>query len=179
LEAVAGEAAIELVNERLGALDRLAHDLAVKPEQVAERFASLKQRLTEAETGLKQAKAKLAQAQAGAGSGNAVKKVGEIEVVAKVLDADNPNDLRAQAVAIHKGLSNGLVVAGGVFGEKVTVLAIASEAAIAAGHKAGDIIRQLTAELGGKGGGKPDFAMGGGAEPEKLASVLESWEASL
>ena len=52
---------------------------------------------------------------------------------------------------------------------------MASETAIAKGFKAGDIIRSLTTELGGKGGGKPDFAMGGGTEPDKLGEVLNRW----
>jgi alanyl-tRNA synthetase len=178
LEAVAGEAAVALVEDRFGTLDHLARELAVKPEQVAERFSALQQRLAETESALRQAKARLAEAQAG-DLGSEAKKVGVIDVVAKVLAADNPNDLRAQAVAIQKSIPDSLVVAGAVFGEKVTVLALASEAAIAAGFKAGEVIRQLTSELGGKGGGKPDFAMGGGSAPEKLGGVLDSWLASL
>jgi alanyl-tRNA synthetase len=178
LEAVAGEAAVALVEDRFGTLDHLARELAVKPEQVAERFSALQQRLAETESALRQAKARLAEAQAG-DLGSEAKKVGVIDVVAKVLAADNPNDLRAQAVAIQKSIPDSLVVAGAVFGGKVTVLALASEAAIAAGFKAGEVIRQLTSELGGKGGGKPDFAMGGGSAPEKLGGVLDSWLASL
>jgi alanyl-tRNA synthetase len=58
-------------------------------------------------------------------------------------------------------------------------VAIASDEAINKGYKAGDIIRQLTTELGGKGGGKPDFAMGGGTAPDKLAGVLSDWANSL
>lgn len=178
IEAVAGEAAVGLVSERFTALDSLAKELGTKPDLVTERFATMQARLSEAEAALKQTKAKLAQAAAG-DIGSEVKTVGDIEVVAKVLEADNPNDLRAQAVAIHKELKNGLGVFGGTFGPKLTVMALASEGAIKAGHKAGDIIRSLTAELGGKGGGKPDFAMGGGTEPDKLADVLQSWKDSL
>tara|TARA_B110000037_G_scaffold146860_1_gene165870 strand:+ start:85153 stop:87819 length:2667 start_codon:yes stop_codon:yes gene_type:complete len=178
IEAVAGEAAVGLVADRFTALDTLAKELGTKPELVTERFATMQARLTEAETALKQAKAQLAQA-AASDIGSEVKTVGEIEVVAKVLEADNPNDLRAQAVAIHKELKNGLAVFGGTFGTKVTVMALASDEAIKAGHKAGDIIHSLTAELGGKGGGKPDFAMGGGTEPDKLATALATWKDSL
>ena len=178
IEAVAGEAAVALVADRFDTLDRLARELGTKPENVAERFATMQARLAESENALKQAKAKLAQAAAG-DIGAEVKTVGEIEVVAKVLEADTPDDLRAQALAIHKELKNGLAVFGAVFGPKVTVMALASDAAIKAGHKAGDIIRTLTAELGGKGGGKPDFAMGGGSEPGKLEAVLKNWQGSL
>ena len=46
-------------------------------------------------------------------------------------------------------------------------------AAIKAGHQAGKIIQGLSAAIGGKGGGKPDFAMGGGKDIAKLAEVLK------
>ena len=62
---------------------------------------------------------------------------------------------------------------GAAFGtEKVSLVAFASPAAIKEGHQAGKIISALTARLGGKGGGKPDFAMGGGKDASKLAEVL-------
>ncbi|HCR31176.1 MAG TPA: hypothetical protein DIV79_14285, partial [Opitutae bacterium] len=48
--------------------------------------------------------------------------------------------------------------------------------AISEGHKAGDIIRSLTAKLDGKGGGKPDFAMGGGTNTSDLAEVIKTFE---
>jgi alanyl-tRNA synthetase len=53
------------------------------------------------------------------------------------------------------------------------VVAFCSPAAIKAGFQAGKIVSELSAKLGGKGGGKPDFAMGGGKEPAKLAEVLK------
>jgi len=55
----------------------------------------------------------------------------------------------------------------------VSVAAYCSPAAIKAGHQAGKIVQELSAKLGGKGGGKPDFAMGGGKDVAKLAEVLK------
>ena len=52
-------------------------------------------------------------------------------------------------------------------------MAFCSLAAIKAGHQAGKIVNELSQKLGGKGGGKPDFAMGGGKEPAKLAEVIQ------
>jgi alanyl-tRNA synthetase len=85
----------------------------------------------------------------------------------------NPNDLRALAVQISKSIGDGVVVLGGVFGDKVTVLALASPKAVEAGHKAGDIVKDLTSKLGGSGGGKPDFAMGGAKDTEGLEAALQ------
>ena len=60
-----------------------------------------------------------------------------------------------------------------MFGDKVTVLALASPKAVEAGHKAGDIVKDLTSKLGGSGGGKPDFAMGGAKDTEGLEAALQ------
>ena len=59
-----------------------------------------------------------------------------------------------------------------VNGEKVTLLVVCGENAIARGVKAGDIIRNIAPIVGGKGGGKPDSAMGGGTNALKLDDAL-------
>ena len=65
-----------------------------------------------------------------------------------------------------------MVVLGAAFGPKASVVAFCSSAAIAAGIKAGQLVAERASALGGKGGGKPDFAMGGGRDVDKLDSVL-------
>jgi alanyl-tRNA synthetase len=61
---------------------------------------------------------------------------------------------------------------GAILGDKASLVAYCSPRAIAAGHQAGKIIAMLSARIGGKGGGKPDFAMGGGKDAAKLAETL-------
>ena len=89
--------------------------------------------------------------------------------------ADNPNALRELGAQVIGNVGAGVVVLGANMGGKVSVVAFASKEAIASGHKAGDIVRNLTAQLDGKGGGRPDFAMGGGTNAEKLQSVVDSF----
>ena len=55
---------------------------------------------------------------------------------------------------------------------KVTLLAVCGKDAVARGIKAGDIIKAIAPICGGKGGGKPDSAMGGGTEPSKVDDAL-------
>jgi len=174
IEAVAGEAALRLVRQRFETVDTLAGLFSEKPEQLVGRIEELRAQQRALETELKQARHQLAAAQASDLTAN-ITHVGELQVLAVVLEANDPGELRNQAVEIHRQLTHGLLVAGGVFGQKVTVMAFASDAAIAAGFKAGDIIRELTAQLGGKGGGKPDFAMGGGSDVTNLAATLDAW----
>ncbi|MBC8041007.1 MAG: alanine--tRNA ligase, partial [Opitutaceae bacterium] len=93
--------------------------------------------------------------------------------VSAVVTVETPEALREIGSQVLAKLGEGVVVIGAAFGpEKVSLVAFASPAAIKAGHQAGKIISGLTAQLGGKGGGKPDFAMGGGKDAAKLAEVL-------
>ena len=71
-------------------------------------------------------------------------------------------------------LGEGVVQLGAAIGDKASVAAFCSPAAIKAGKQAGQIVRELCTKLGGKGGGKPDFAMGGGKDTAKLAEVLSA-----
>ena len=56
--------------------------------------------------------------------------------------------------------------------EKITFLAVCGKEAVAKGVKAGDIIKTIAPICGGKGGGKPDSAMGGGSDLLKLDDAL-------
>ncbi len=178
IEAVCGEAAVDLVEKRFEILGNLSHAFSSKPEELTQRVTDIQAKLAEAEKLIKQARAKEQSNQAAALK-DEICSIDGLSVLAKQLQADNPNDLRGLAAKTFKELENGLLVAGGIFGKKVTLIAIASDAANSKGYRAGDIVRNLTAELGGKGGGKPDFAMGGGTEPDKLQSVLAKWLESL
>ena len=65
-----------------------------------------------------------------------------------------------------------VAVVAAVNGEKITFQCVCGKDAVAKGVKAGDIIRNITAIAGGKGGGKPDSAMGGGNDVSKLDEAL-------
>ena len=58
--------------------------------------------------------------------------------------------------------------------DKVTLMAACGKTAVEKGVKAGDLVRDIAKLCGGSGGGKPDFAMGGGKDPEKLHQALEA-----
>ena len=95
-------------------------------------------------------------------------------VAAVVPAAGSPNDLREIASQLVKKLGeNGVVVLGAAFGaDKVSVVAACAPGAVKAGTAAGRLVSELCGRLGGKGGGKPDFAMGGGKDAAKLAEVF-------
>ncbi len=100
------------------------------------------------------------------------KKVGELRVVTASRENTEANDLRRLGDFLRDKDPSTVAVLGTVNGEKVTLLAVCGKNAVAAGIKAGDIIRTIAPIVGGKGGGKPDSAMGGGTDVLKLDDAL-------
>ncbi|WP_221028802.1 alanine--tRNA ligase [Actomonas aquatica] len=172
IEAVAGSAAYDFVADHEAALQTVSSKLSAGPADVAAKLDTLLAQKAEVEKKLKAFEQKAAAGQADELVANAVEKDG-IKWVSAVVSTENPNTLRALGSQIISKLGEGVVVLGAAFGEKSSLVAFCSPAAIAAGVKAGQLIGERAAALGGKGGGKPDFAMGGGREPEKLAEVLK------
>ena len=86
-------------------------------------------------------------------------------------DAD-ANALRKLGDLLRDKDGAAVAVLAAVSGEKVTLLASCGRDAVGRGVKAGDIIKAVAPIVGGKGGGKPDSAMGGGTEPDKLQEAL-------
>ena len=102
------------------------------------------------------------------------RQVGELKVLtATIADAD-ANKLRQMGDMLRDKAPNVVGVLATVNGEKITFLAVCGKEAVAKGIKAGEIIKNVTAICGGKGGGKPDSAMGGGTDILKLDDALAS-----
>ena len=98
--------------------------------------------------------------------------VGELRVVTATVSAENTEELRRKGDFLRDKAPNIVGVLAAVNDGKITFLAVCGPEAVKAGVKAGDIIRQVTAITGGKGGGKPDSAMGGGRDVLMLDNAL-------
>lgn len=109
---------------------------------------------------------------AGDAAGTVLRRAAAIVTV-----AETPNELREIASQLVKALgANGVAILGAAFAaDRVSVVAACAPGAVKAGTAAGKIVSALCAKLGGKGGGKPDFAMGGG----KNAAALDAAFATL
>ncbi len=172
VEVVAGQAAYDLVQDEEDALKTVSARLSAGPQDVAQKLDALLTHKADIEKKLKAFEQKAAAGLADALAAKATEKDG-LKFVSAVVTAEAPDALRGLGTQIVHQLGEGVVVLGAAFGEKATVVAFCSPAAIKAGHQAGKIVSELSQKLGGKGGGKPDFAMGGGKEPAKLAEVLQ------
>jgi alanyl-tRNA synthetase len=88
---------------------------------------------------------------------------------------ENPNDLRELGAKVAAKVGpTAVVVLAAVLGDKVSLVANCGPDAVKAGKAAGKIVTDACGKLGGKGGGKPDSAMGGGTDVAKLGEALAS-----
>jgi len=175
IEAVAGQAAYDFVATEEAALRALCARLGTSPSDALARLDALLDAQKELERKLKRFSQKAAAGLADELVAKAQPLGEALKQVTAVVEVDSPEALRALGSQVLQKLGEGVVQLGAAFGEKATVVAFCSPAAIAAGHQAGKRVAALSAQIGGKGGGKPDFAMGGGAVSDRW----HSWRASL
>ena len=104
----------------------------------------------------------------------AAKDVSGLKVLTAVRNGMDANALRQMGDFLRDKEPNVVGVLAYVNGEKITFLAVCGKEAVAKGVKAGDLVKNVCAVCGGKGGGKPDSAMGGGSDLLKLDDALAS-----
>ncbi|HUR58405.1 MAG TPA: alanine--tRNA ligase, partial [Opitutaceae bacterium] len=171
LEAVAGQAAFEFIAQREAALAVVNAKLNAGPLDVAQKLDAVLAHQKELEKKLKAYEQKASAGLADELAAKANARDG-LKFVQAVVAVDAPETLRSLGSQVLAKLGEGVVTLGAAIGDKATVVAFCSPAAIKAGHQAGKLVNELSQKLGGKGGGKPDFAMGGGKDVAKLGEVL-------
>ena len=173
IEAVAGQAAIDFITARDAALAAVNAQLGTGTAEVIKKLEALLAHQKELE---KQLKAFQQKALAGLATELAAKAAVRdgFKFVSAVVAVEDQEALRSLGSQILGLLGEGVVQLGATYGDKASLVAFCSPAAIKAGHAAGKIVQTITAQIGGKGGGKPDYAMGGGKDVAKLAEVLRA-----
>ena len=176
IEALTGMGALRYIQAGERTLATLANNLKAKRNEILPRITSQSEKQRELEKQLEQLSQKLASLQAVSLLDQAI-SIGEYQLlIAKVAGIDGKS-IRGLTDTLKSRLTNGIIVLVG----ETDDLAIAASVAKGAQDrvKAGDIIRHLASELGGKGGGKPDYAQGGALKSDKLATVLEALQTKL
>ena len=102
------------------------------------------------------------------------KDVGGLKVLTAQRGGLDAAALRQMGDFLRDKEPNVVAVLASVNGEKISFLAVCGKEAVAKGVKAGDLVKNVCAICGGKGGGKPDSAMGGGTEILKVDDALAS-----
>ncbi|HEY3325478.1 MAG TPA: alanine--tRNA ligase [Planctomycetota bacterium] len=173
IEALTGLNAVADARKSEELLAKLASMLKTHKGGVVERVESLQEEAANLGRELEAQKKKAASAAAGELL-SGVKEVSGIKLLAtQVPDAD-ASALRTMLDGIRKQFKEGAVVLGGSKDGKVALLVSFTPDVVKRGGHAGNLLKELAPKVGGKGGGKPEMAQGGGTQAEKLPEALGS-----
>jgi len=171
IEALTGDAALQYDQKLERELKSAASLLKTTPDQMRERVERLLKEHKESERSLESLKSKLLSTKS-LDLLSGVKEIAGIKVIAREIKAESPREMRESADRIKDRLGSGIILLGATGANKVMLTCIVTKDLIDR-FKAGDIIRHLSTIVGGKGGGRPDMAQGGGTKPEALDKAIE------
>ncbi|HMH28223.1 MAG TPA: alanine--tRNA ligase [Steroidobacteraceae bacterium] len=174
VEALTGRGAYEWVVHTDQVLRDIAAMLRGSREDVDEKVRELVERSRKLEKEIQQLKSKLASGQGGDLSAGA-KDVGGIKVLAAQIEGADVRSLREALDRLKDKLGSSVIVLGSVQEGKVLLVAGVSDDLVAR-LKAGEIAGLVAAKVGGRGGGRADFAQAGGTQPENLSAALAGVE---
>ena len=160
IEAATGMGVLELLREAEGQLSACAKELKLENKtEVPNKVASVVKELKEKERTIEALNAKIAGGQVEDLFKNTI-EVGSMKLIFAKVEAAS-EELRTLGDQVKSRANDVIAVFAGVDGAKGTVLAVCGSDAVKAGAHAGKLVKEITALLGGKGGGRPDSAMGG------------------
>jgi alanyl-tRNA synthetase len=181
LEALTGEAARKYLAEQEKRLRAIALTLKVRPEDAAERVASLVEERRKLERDLGEARKKLAMGGGVSNGGdNGIREIGSIKFLGRAVEGLAAKDLKGLADDGKKAVGSGVVaiVAVGDDGKAGIVVGVTKD--LTERFNAVDLVRLGAEALGGRGGGgRPDMAQAGGPDGAKADAALAAIEAAL
>jgi alanyl-tRNA synthetase len=170
IEAVTGVGALEDIARTDKALADICDAVKGSPANAADKVVSLRKELRELEKQVTQLKQKLATG-AGADLTADATDVSGIKVLGTVVDGADASTLRQTLDHCKNKLGSGIVLLAAVDGDKISLVAGVT-ADLTDRVKAGDLMREFAGRVGGKGGGRPDMAQGGGTDVIALKPAL-------
>ena len=172
IEAVTGEAAVNWVEQKDQQLDALAQLLKSSRDEINGKVEQLIQKLKEKDKQLTQLKGKMA-SQAGSDLSSQAEDIGGVKILAAHLEGADSNTLRDTLDQLKNKLGSAAIVLVSEESGKVKLIAGVTKDLIKT-IKAGDLVNIAAAEVGGKGGGRPDMAQAGGTNPAAIPKALEA-----
>jgi alanyl-tRNA synthetase len=181
IEAVTGEGALAYLNRQDHLLHEAADALRVTVAEVPQRVATLMDERKKLEREVAELRRQVAMS-GGANANSAapeMKKIGDIPFTARVMQDMPARDLKPMADALKQKMGSGVIALASVFEGKVS-LVVSVTPDLTARVNAVDLARLGAEALGGKGGGgRPDMAQAGGADPDKAKDAVSAIEAAL
>jgi len=170
IEAVAGSAALETVARKEAALREAAEILKIAPLEVPKRLAKLLEEQRVLAKQLAELEARLARSRAEELIA-AARQINGVAVVTGRIDGLDADGLRSVADTLRDRLGSGVVCVGSVTDGKVNLVAAVTKDLVKR-FQAGRLMQEVAGAVGGRGGGRPDLAQGGGPDPSALDAAL-------
>jgi alanyl-tRNA synthetase len=174
IEAVTGERAVEWVEQDEAQLRRVGEIVKASRDDLDEKVVQLVESNRRLEKELEQLKAKLASSVGSDLAADAL-EINGVKVLAAKLDGADPKSLRDTMDQLKNKLGSAVIVLATISGDKVSLVAGVTKDQTDK-VKAGDLVKTVAEQVGGKGGGRPDMAQAGGNQPEALDGALASVE---
>jgi alanyl-tRNA synthetase len=173
IEAITGEAAVEYVEQSDALLKDVAGLLRGSREDLREKVRDALDRVRQMEKEVRALKDRLASGQ-GVDLASGAVDVKGVKVVATKVDGADAGALRNAVDQLKDKLKSAVVVLASVESPSKVVLVVGVTADQTARVKAGELVGAIAAQVGGRGGGRPDFAQAGGSNPAALDAALAS-----
>jgi alanyl-tRNA synthetase len=172
IEALTGEAALNLLQKTSHVVQASAKILRDQPDAVPLRIQKLLEQIKGNEKKIEQLKTKLIGQSVSKASDELI-VVNNINILSKIVEAESPAILRNLADRFKDQIQSGIIVLGSRSGPKALLLTAVTHDLTGQFH-AGKIINKLAAIVGGGGGGRPDMAQAGGPNPENLDNAMKA-----
>ena len=177
IEAVTGANALAWVQNLNLTVQRAAAVLKTQPAELPERIILLQDQLKAVEKELEQARAKLASSAGNALTESAIQMPAGFKLLVTEVKGVDPKDLRSMVDQLKDRLKSAVVLLATASADGKISLVAGVTADLNAKIKAGELVGFVAGQIGGKGGGRPDMAMGGGSDLAALSASLASVKA--
>ncbi|AQU79101.1 alanine--tRNA ligase [Planococcus faecalis] len=173
IEALTGKGAYENLKDSEHVLEQAAGLLKSSPKEMIQKAQSVQAEIKALQRENESLLAKISNAQS-AGILDAAQKIGDITVLSVKVEAKDNNQLRQMMDDLKTKMGKAVIVLGATDGDKVMLAAGVTKDLAGGDYHAGQIVKHVAEQCGGKGGGRPDMAMAGAKDVDKLESALES-----
>ena len=175
IRAITGFDAFERFREDEKLIDRSLAALKTQRDNLPNAIERLQEEVKRTRKEIEDLKLKIATGSLGAATSNGdeARDISGVKVLGKIVDGLDANGQRQLSDTLLARLKSGVVVLGREAEGKVSIIVRVSDD-LTSRVKAGNVIKEIVPIVGGKGGGRPDMAEGGGTEPGKLSEAIDA-----
>lgn len=176
VEAITGANALDWVQNVNDTLLQAAASVKAQPGELVDRIGMLQTQLRSLERELEQLKSKQAASMGSNLADQAIVLEGGVKLLVATVNGTEPKALRGMVDQLKDKLKSAVVLLATASGGKISLVAgVTSD--LVGRIKAGELVGMVAAQVGGKGGGRPDMAMGGGSDTAALPGAMDTVEA--